>query len=363
MPDNGGPMSATQRARVVWQQRTPYPLGRRLLALGDGVITSMEVGARAVVRRLDVASGEVLWEHVTKRPLAAPATHTAGVLALPLTGGVMLGLDLETGAPVTPAWRPLLGELTGPVAAHHGQIFARLLPGSGAQLVALRPGQPLPVWTLNDPTRGARDARVAFASPWLLIAGSGPDGRVLAGSVDLGVGKLLWAHDELEGRFNDLWASAGALDVVTDVDGAVGLDPRSGRVRTQRFAEFPFQRAVLAGDLLLLQGTVHDRPALYCFQSVGEKLQGKVTEGLARLIGAGPSEALVERDEGQVGLLSLPKLHPVEIPHGEEIGPVLTAAFARDVAYLLGADRQTITALELDADAAPQRTLGVARTV
>ena len=100
MPQDGGPNGATQRARVIWQQRTPYPLGRRLLALGDSVIVNMDVGARAVVRRLDVATGDVLWEHVTKRPLAAPATYTQGVLALPLTGGVMLGLDLETGAHV-----------------------------------------------------------------------------------------------------------------------------------------------------------------------------------------------------------------------------------------------------------------------
>lgn len=363
MPQDGGPQSATQRARVIWQQRTPYPVGRRLLALGDSVVMSMTVGARAVVRRLDVTSGETVWEHVTNRPLAASATHTAGALALPLTGGVMLAVDLETGAPVTPAWRPLLGELTGPVAAHQGHIYARLLPGSGPQLVALRPGRPQPVWTVTDPTRGARDTRLAFAPPWLLAAGSGPDARVLAGAIDMGVGKLLWAHGDLEGRFNALWATAGALDVVTDADGVVGLDPATGRARTQRLAEFPFQRALLAGDLLLCQGTVRDQPALYCFQSVGEKLRGKVTDDFERLIGAGASEALVELRDGQPALVSLPKLTLVEFPEGDEIGPVLTVAFARDVAYLLGADRQTITAVELDVDAAPEWSLGVARSV
>jgi hypothetical protein len=162
-------------------------------------------------------------------------------------------------------------------------------------------------------------------------------------------GEARWTNQDGEGHLNDLWAVAGLTDLVTDVDGILGIDTATGRTRNQRFSNFPFQRALAVGESFVMVTETKGDRVIFCFNSVGENITGKMRDPIDRIIAASPGEVLATREDGSLALFALPGLDPVALPEAEQIGAVLTAYFARDVAYLLSDDQHTLTALDLDA--------------
>lgn len=138
------------------------------------------------------------------------------------------------------------------------------------------------------------------------------------------------------------------LDLLTLGAGVRGVDPLTGELRSARFTTLPYEDAVLAGSCMVVAARADGHRLLYCFDSIGEQIVGRLRQGIDRLIGAGTSEALVALENGRPALLSLPELAPIDFPEASSFGPVAAAAWARDVVYVVGTDQHTLTAVDLD---------------
>ncbi len=341
-----------QQARILWQVRCDTPVGRRLLPIASGVIVPTGRGSRTAIRRIGLSTGDTLWEATLDAPAAASIARTGRTLAVPLTAGRLASLDILDGAPTPFSWQRVMGELADPVYAHGGRVYLRLMPGTGARLVAFEVGRDAPLWTVTDPTRGASGTRLAVTRDRLIVAGAATRETVSVTAFDLADGQLRWQQDKLDGQLLDLWALAGVIDVLTSEEGLFGLDAETGAIRSHRHADLPSPRAWLAGDSLLALTKQKSEQTLFCMNAMGEQVTGRLREPqdrLERVIGAHPGEVLVSRPGGAPALYRLPGLEPIALPEADAIGPTHSVTWARDVAYLVSEDRHTITALELQA--------------
>jgi len=336
-------------AHALWQVRLDAPVSQALMPLADGVLVPLRRGARASIRRMHVDDGENVWETMFDGPLVAGLARTGDVVAVPLTEGRLVALDVQDGSGHEVQWAQQMGEFCDPVLARQGKVYVRLMSGTGTKVQAFQVGQPSPVWGVEDPTASAPDARLGHAQGVVVMAGTNGSKQVTVAGLDDDSGALKWTNGDAEGKLQDLFTVTNLIDVVTDADGILGVNARTGKTRNQRFADFPFERAFEVGETLLMVTKAKGQRVMFAFSSLGEQIQGRLREPLERIVGCSPSEVLVTMADGTPALYSLPDLKPVEMPEADVIGPCNQVAFARDVAYFVSEDRHTITAIDLEA--------------
>ncbi len=338
----------TSIAHAMWQVRLDAPVAQALVPLADGVLVPMKRGARASVRRIQVDEGETVWETMFDGPLVAGLARTGDILAVPLTEGRLVALHVNDGSGHEVQWAQQMGEFCDPVMARMGSIFVRLMSGTGTKVQAFGVGKRAPLWAAEDPTESSPDARLAQAAGVVVMAGTSSDKRVTVAGLERDSGRVKWSNGDAEGTLQALWAVAGVVDVVTDADGILGINPHTGKTRNQRFADFPFERAFEIGETLLMVTRAKGDRVMFSFTSLGEQIQGRLRDPLERVVGVSPSEVLVTMIDGSPALFTLPDLTRVELPEADVIGPCNQVAFSSDVAYLVSEDRHTLTALDLE---------------
>lgn len=337
------------QAAALWQVRLDAPVASTIVPVADGVLVPLKRGGRSSVRRISVDDGESVWETMFDGPLVAELVRTGNVLAVPLTEGRLVSVDLTDGSGSEVQWATQMGEFSSPAIGRRGVIYLRLMAGTGTKLVAFRAGQGAALWEEADPTKGAPDARLAFAHDTLVMAATTGDKAVTAYGVTARDGKCLWENTDAEGTLQDLWAIADVVDLVTDADGILGINVRTGVTRNQRFADFPFERAYEVAETLVMVTRAKGKRVMFSFTALGEQIQGRLREPLECVVGASPSEVLLTMADGTPALYTLPGLKQVLLPDADVIGTVSQVAFSRDVAYLVGEDRHTLTAIDLEA--------------
>ncbi len=339
-----------QQARVLWQIAFAQEVSVPPLALADGIVIALTRAREHTLRRLD-AHGEAVWSAPLERaPVAAPV-RSGRLLAIALEGGQIAAMDLTTGAPLGRGWAPLGGPILAPIAALGGRIYARVGEGAKASLVALEPAATSPLWRSADPSGGGPQALMRLTDGILIYAGTAPDGSAtLVRGLDPTTGAQRWAHAEIDCELNDLWAVGGVVDLIT-TNRVVGLDPRTGQVRNARFTSFPLEDARAPGDQLVAMMDGHTGPVLLCFDLVSQRLHGRISRAMTRLVGAHPNEAMVTLVNGDAALYALPGLSLVDLPESQALGTPLYAAWSRDLCYVVPDHRRALTAIDLEVTA------------
>lgn len=337
----------TQRARVLWQLVPDMAIRNRPLALADGVVVTWERGDSCGLRRLAAEDGATVWDRaLDHRPVGA-AVRTGGLLAVPLSGGFIGTYAASDGAPLGPAWAPLPCPAHAELAAAGGRVFARCGHGADATLSGYVVGEAAPAWVVPDPAGGAEARMRSTAGVLVLASAQEGDGIIVAG-VDQETGRLLWTHREDGTTLHDLWSVGGIVDVVTS-SGVVGLDAATGEHRTTRFSGFPLDSARAVGEHLVAMMEGHMGPVLLCFNIVTQRLVGRISRAMTRLVGAHGSEALITLINGEPIFYALPSLEPLDLPESDAINPPGVTAWSRDICYVVSQDQRAVTAVDLDA--------------
>ena len=343
-PDSPIPSS---RARVLWQLAFDMDVRTPPLALADGLVLSLDRGRRSELRRLALDDGTTRWTRELPHRAHGGPVRTGGALAVPLVNGQVQALRLDDGALWGPAWT-LPGPPNPTLGAAGGHFFARCGQGVDAALHALAPGRPAPLWSVPDPLAGADTARLRVTDGVLVLAGALPEAdTVVIAGVDPATGRLLWSHREATSRLLDLWAVAGLVDVVTS-SGVLGLVAGTGELRSARFGGFPLESACAVGEHLIAMMEGHMGPVLLCFHLVSQRLVGRVSRAMTRLVGAHANEVLVTLINGDPVFYTLPSLDQIDFPEIEALSDPKLTVWSRDVCYVLGADERTLTAVDLD---------------
>lgn len=337
----------SQRARVVWQQAFSSELQMPPLALGDGLLIAVERGDTALLRRLDAADGATVWERDLGRRTVGPAARTGDLVAIPLTGGHFATLSVHDGSPLGPAWAPLPSPAHPDLIAASGRVFVRSGHGDGATLTCYLEGRAIPAWVVPDPAGGTLHAQMRFTRGVLVVASPFDGAGVVALGVDGATGRTRWAYESDATALHDVWAVAGIVDLVTS-SGVVGLDAFTGEQRSTRFSGFPLDSARAVGDHLIAMMEGHMGPVLLCFHTVTQRLVGRISRAMTRLVGAHPSEALITLINGDPVFYALPDLTPLELPEADAINPPGLTAWSRDMVYVVSEDRRVLTAVDLD---------------
>lgn len=322
------------------------------LALADGVVVTWERGDSCGLRRLASDDGATVWDRaLDHRPVGAPV-RTGGVLAVPLAGGFIGTYAVANGAPRAPAWTPLPCPAHAELAAAGGRVFARCGHGVDATLSCYVVGEAAPAWVVPDPANGS-EARMRSTGGVLVLASPQEGDGILVAGVDQQTGEVLWTHHSDGTTLHDLWSVGGIVDVVTS-SGVVGLDAATGEHRTTRFSGFPLDSARAVGEHLVAMMEGHMGPVLLCFHIVTQRLVGRISRAMTRLVGAHGSEALITLINGEPIFYALPSLEPLDLPESDAINPPGATAWSRDICYVISQDQQTVTAVDLDAKARPE---------
>jgi len=339
----------TQRARVLWQQGFTAEIRATPLALGGGVVVSLERPDGALLRRVEADEGATVWEHDLGHHTVGPPVRTGELIAIPLAGGHLATVSAADGSPIEPAWTPLPGPAHDDLVAAGGRVFVRCGHGDGASLSCYVAGRARPAWTVPDPAAGALHARMRVTRGVLVVAAAHDEDGVIVIGVDCESGRGRWSHRSDALVLHDLWAVGGVVDVVTS-SGVVGLDATTGEHRTTRFTGFPLDSARAVGEHLVAMMEGHMGPVLLCFHIVTQRLVGRISRAMTRLVGAHESEALITLINGDPVFYAIPELTPVDLPEAEAINPPGVTAWSRDVVYVVSEDGHLLTAVDLDVE-------------
>ncbi len=89
-------------------------------------------------------------------------------------------------------------------------------------------------------------------------------------------------------------------------------------------------------------------PVLLCFDLVSQRLHGRISRAMTRLVGAHPNEVLVTLVNGDPAFYALPALAAVGLPESHAVGTPLYASWSRDVCYVVPEHRRSISAIDLE---------------
>lgn len=337
-----------QKARIVWQLATDSEIRSPPLALADGVLLVLERDGHGVLRRIPLEDGRPAWSTpLAARPAGGPV-RTGDVVAVPLSDGRIAAFRLATGAPLAPAWAPLETPAVPPLAGSGGVIYARGQRGGHPRLAAFAVGRAEPLWEVPDPLPTSPDARFRQTGGVVVVGGTLGGEQVAVTGLEPATGKLLWTHAESDCVLHDLWAVGGIVDVVTSAS-IVGLLAEGGELRNIRFTGFPFDSAYAVGEHLVTLMDGHMGPVLLSFDTVSQKLIGRVSRAMTRLVAAHAEEVLVTRVGGEAAFYTLPNLESIAFPEAYAIPAPRFASFARDVCYVVPEHGRSITAVDLNA--------------
>jgi len=342
----------TQRARVLWQLTFDLEVRTTPVALADGLVITLAGGDTSVLRRLALDGGAPVWSTDLHHQVVGSPVRTGSLLAVPLAGGHIGAFDVADGAPLRPAWAPLPTPAHAELAAAGGRVFARCGHGVDATLSCYLVGQSRPAWVVPDPASGGEATRMRTTNGVLVVASAREDDGVVIAGVDVETGHRRWLHREAGSRLHDLWAIGGIVDVVTS-SGVIGLEAATGEHRTTRFAGFPLDSARAVGEHLVAMMEGHMGPVLLCFHIVTQRLIGRISRAMTRLVGAHAGEVLVTLINGEPIFYAIPSLEPLDLPEAEAISPPGVTAWSRDVSYVVSLDQHTVTAIDLDAPERP----------